>query len=104
MEIKTLAELANMGTNDEGVFMIDDAKITVTRGEYVTAFEVETRSNFYARCVNVPNTLIDMINYSATCKSNSTNTILYYMAGYDPCMTLKQLTTVEIIIGGLIHD
>lgn len=103
--IGSLTELANMKTNDEGVVIMADAKVTVTKDEYDTTFEVETRNCFYARCVSVPNNLIEMLandilNYSVV--STRTNTILYYMAGYSPRMTLKELTTVDTIIGRLL--
>ena len=103
--IDSVAELANMKVNDEGVVIMTDAKVTVTKDEYDTTFEVETRSCFYARCVSVPNDLIEMLakdilNYSVV--STRTNTILYFMAGYSPRMTLKELTTIDIIIGRLL--
>lgn len=96
--ISSITELANMKTNDEGVVMMADAKVTVTKDEYDTTFEVETRNRFYTRRVSVPNNLIEMLaNNSIT-----SNRILYYMAGYSPRMTLKGLTTVDTIIGRLL--
>lgn len=103
--IGSLTDLVNMKVDDEGVVMMADAKVTVTKDEYDTTFEVDARSCFYARCVSVPNGLIEMLagdilNYSVV--STRTNTILYYMAGYSPRMTLKELTTVDTIIGRLL--
>lgn len=105
MVIRTLVQLANMDVNDECVIMMDDAKIAVTKNEYDTTFEIESRSCFYSKCVSVPNSLIEMLandilKYSVV--STRTSTILYYMAGYRPCMLLKELTTVDTIIGSLL--
>ena len=99
-----MVQLANMDVNDERVIMMDDAKIAVTKDEYDTTFEIESRSHIYSKCVSVPNTLIeilanDILNYSVV--STRTSTILYYMAGYRPRMSLKELTTVDTIIGRL---
>lgn len=103
--ISSIIVLANMKANDEGVIMTEDAKVTATKDEYDTTFEIESRSQFYSKSASVPNSLIetlanDMLSYSTV--SNRTSTILYYMAGYRPYMTLKELTTVDYIIGSLL--
>ena len=100
-----MVQLANMSVNDERVIMMDDAKIAVTKDEYDTTFEIESRSRFYSKCVSVPNNLIEMLandilEYSVV--TNRTTTILYYMDGYRPRMSLRELTTVDTIIGSLL--
>lgn len=115
--IKTLKELISLNETEEGVIMRGGIKVTVTKDSLDTFFNIETKTSphiysktvyAYTKTVKLPNSFIEMIHndvtsFNATC-DNITGTLLYYMAGYNPSMTAKELITMDQIIRGLIYD
>lgn len=105
--IKTIAELVSMKVNDKDFIEREGAKIIVEKSYYETFFKINKNNTSYAKCTSVPNTLLVTIANDAChfkTVSNRTCTILYYMSGYKPKMTVRQLTTIDTIIGGLLYD
>lgn len=102
-----MTDLVAMDVNSKDFIELEDVKIIVEKDDYETFFKITTSDTFYANCVSAPNTLLDTIvndDYNFKTVSNRTCTILYYMSGYNPKMTARQLTTLDTIIGGLLND
>lgn len=105
--IKTLTDLVSMKVNDKDFIEREDVKIIVEKSYYETFFKINKNNTSYAKCASVPNALLvtianDVCNFKKV--SNRTCTILYYMSGYNPKTTVRQLTTIDTIIGGLLND
>lgn len=105
--IRTITDLTALKVNSGDFIEREDVKIIVIKDDYEIVFKIAESNTSYARRVSVPNSLIDIIahdNYYFKTVSNRTCTILYYMAGYNPRITARQLITLDSIIGGLLYD
>lgn len=105
--IKTLKELVGLVVGSEDTIVLSDMNVVVTKDSFDTFFDIGTKSPYYVKSVKLPNDLIIMIFNDITFFNATsyrvTRTLLYYMLGFNPKLSVKELATIDHILRGVFE-